>query len=341
MHTLLIAIQCHGDAEHSYLPLFAGIDWEELALDHAAYLAATGMQRIERGDAVGAQELLVQASALLAQRDPHLLTGFIAALDAVASVMVGDGERARASYAQFLAGSVTSGQVARLEARRLSLAVVQAVEGDAAARDALAEMLADADQRGHRLVRLRLLHEAWRLRLTDGAADLSAAAAGIQGPYALTLSRYAAAFGRAAVDSGALDTAALDTAAVDSAALDTIIAEHLAAGRLLYAAEAAARGAEDAKARGERKRASALLDACAAAAQTLAGVHTPSLRRARIDAELLSEREYEVCLRAAAGLSNAEIADEHFVSPRTIEGHLQRAYGKLGVADRRLLLLPR
>lgn len=330
MHTLLVAMQSHGDAEHSYLPLFTGINWDELALDHAMFLAATSMQRIERGDASGAVELLTQAAALVEHRDPHLLAGFIAALDAVASVMLGDRDRARESYAQFSAGSVTSGQVARQEAIRLSLAVVQALEGSAAATAALADLLAEADRRGHRLVRMRLLHEGWRLRLAVSADELSAAASNVQGPYAATLGRYTAAFGDAAEQAPELRRSALDT----------IIAEHLASGRLLYAAEAAARGAEDAKARGERKRASALLDACAEAAAPLDGVHTPSLRRVRIDAELLSEREYEVCLRAAAGLSNAEIADEHFVSPRTVEGHLQRAYSKLGVADRRMLLLP-
>lgn len=344
MHTLLVAIQCDGAAEESYLPLFAGIDWDHLALDHATFLAAKSIQLIERGQAAVASQLLAQAFGLLTQRDPHLLTGFVAALDSAAAVMLGDTARARAGLEQFRAGSVTSGQVARLEARRLVLSVVQAVEGDDAARGALAEMLAEADRRGHRHVRLRLLHEAWRLRLAGEpgsteeahAADaLSAAAEGIQGPYAEVLRHYSAAFGTAS-----LETAALDSPQRMRDALDAIIAGHIATGSALYAAEAAARGAEEAKARGERRRASELLDACAAVASPLSGVHTPSLRRVRIDSALLSDREYEVCLRAAAGLSNAEIADEQFVSPRTVEGHLQRAYGKLGVTDRRMLLPP-
>lgn len=288
------------------------------------------MQSIERGEAAAAAELLTQASALVAQRDPHLLAGFIAVLDAAAAVLLGDEARARTGYAQYLAGSVTSGQVARLEARRLSISVAQALEGDDAARSVLDEMLAEADRRGHQHVRMRLLHEAWRLRLAEGASDLSAVADGLQGSLAATLRKYADAFGETASD---------DPERVH-AALEAIIAEHVAAGRLLYAAEVAARGAEDAKARGERKRASKLLDAAASAAVSLTGVHTPSLRRVRIDETLLSDREYEVCVRAAAGLSNAEIADEQFVSPRTVEGHLQRAYSKLGVADRRMLLQP-
>ncbi|GFJ81825.1 hypothetical protein Phou_060050 [Phytohabitans houttuyneae] len=38
--------------------------------------------------------------------------------------------------------------------------------------------------------------------------------------------------------------------------------------------------------------------------------------------------------RAAAGLSNREIAAELFLSPRTVGYHLYKAYPKLGVSRR-------
>jgi DNA-binding NarL/FixJ family response regulator len=41
-----------------------------------------------------------------------------------------------------------------------------------------------------------------------------------------------------------------------------------------------------------------------------------------------------VAALAAAGLSNREIAQRLVVSVRTVESHLYRACGKLGVADR-------
>jgi DNA-binding CsgD family transcriptional regulator len=37
---------------------------------------------------------------------------------------------------------------------------------------------------------------------------------------------------------------------------------------------------------------------------------------------------------AAAGLTNADIADRLFLSPHTIRAHLQRIYTKLDIANR-------
>jgi DNA-binding CsgD family transcriptional regulator len=49
---------------------------------------------------------------------------------------------------------------------------------------------------------------------------------------------------------------------------------------------------------------------------------------------VLSRRELEVLRKAARGLTDAEIADALYVSPRTVNGHLQRVYRKLGVTNR-------
>ena len=50
--------------------------------------------------------------------------------------------------------------------------------------------------------------------------------------------------------------------------------------------------------------------------------------------ERLSEREMEVLKLAAKGISNKDIADELFLSPRTIQAHLGNIFNKLGVASR-------
>lgn len=50
--------------------------------------------------------------------------------------------------------------------------------------------------------------------------------------------------------------------------------------------------------------------------------------------EALSEREREVLVLLAQGLSNKEIAQRLYLSVRTVEGHLANIYGKLGVHSR-------
>ena len=52
----------------------------------------------------------------------------------------------------------------------------------------------------------------------------------------------------------------------------------------------------------------------------------------------LSPAELRVAMRAAAGLSNREIARELFVTPKTVEFHLARIFRKLGVQSRRALV---
>lgn len=53
----------------------------------------------------------------------------------------------------------------------------------------------------------------------------------------------------------------------------------------------------------------------------------------------LSERELTVFRSAAAGLSNAEIAAEHFLSAHTVKNHISTILGKLGLRDRVQLVI--
>ena len=51
----------------------------------------------------------------------------------------------------------------------------------------------------------------------------------------------------------------------------------------------------------------------------------------------LTHQEFEIVSLAASGLTNKQIAERLFLSPRTVGGHLHRAFPKLGVATRAAL----
>jgi DNA-binding CsgD family transcriptional regulator len=48
----------------------------------------------------------------------------------------------------------------------------------------------------------------------------------------------------------------------------------------------------------------------------------------------LSAREVEVLRLVASGMTSAQVASELFISPNTVNRHLQSIYGKLGVSSR-------
>jgi DNA-binding CsgD family transcriptional regulator len=51
----------------------------------------------------------------------------------------------------------------------------------------------------------------------------------------------------------------------------------------------------------------------------------------------LTAQQREIVILAGRGLTNGEIADRLFLSPRTVASHLYRSYPKLGIADRHQL----
>jgi DNA-binding CsgD family transcriptional regulator len=58
-------------------------------------------------------------------------------------------------------------------------------------------------------------------------------------------------------------------------------------------------------------------------------------RRAQLEgAAALTPRQRQVCELAAAGKPNRAIAQELFLSIKTVETHLAAGYGKLGVSTR-------
>jgi DNA-binding CsgD family transcriptional regulator len=146
-----------------------------------------------------------------------------------------------------------------------------------------------------------------------------------------------AAAGAPAGSYAALVVAHVDAlVAGDGAALDAVSRGFEGAGALVPAAEAAAAAAQAHAAAGLRSSAAAALGRARVLAARCDGARTPGLRDLGTDAALasLTDREREVVALAVAGLTNREVADRLYVSVRTVNTHLYRAYAKLGVNDR-------
>lgn len=66
---------------------------------------------------------------------------------------------------------------------------------------------------------------------------------------------------------------------------------------------------------------------------------SPSVQLPPVDVSVLSERELQVARAVAAGKSNKEVAEQLFISERTVKAHLGAIFEKLGVRDRVQLVL--
>ncbi|MFB9641615.1 helix-turn-helix transcriptional regulator [Agromyces lapidis] len=127
-------------------------------------------------------------------------------------------------------------------------------------------------------------------------------------------------------------------ASADASELRSVGADWERLGALLFAAEAFASAGQAARAEGRGRESSADLQRAGALAAACEGARTPLL--AFTDGtEPLTPREREIASLAAQGLSSNEIAQRLFLSPRTVNNHLQSTYTKLGIRGRRELQL--
>jgi DNA-binding CsgD family transcriptional regulator len=189
-----------------------------------------------------------------------------------------------------------------------------------AGAEALAVLASRADELAGRSVRLfeaTIRHDLVRLGLADPATvdHLAELARVMDGELSNCRAAHGAAL--AAGDPGALGAAAEQFEAL---------------GADLFAAEAAAQGADLARRRDER-RAAALTALAARCRERCDVVTSPSLTPVGAPGGL-TRREREIAERAAAGKPSKEIAVALGISRRTVDNTLQRVFVKLGVARR-------
>ena len=168
----------------------------------------------------------------------------------------------------------------------------------------------------------QLAREVWCLQTavqfddTDAAERLAELASRVEGPRAPTAARYAAA---------------LSTDQADG--LAAVSAEFEAMGDLLTAADAAGQAATSYRRQG---RAGSAMTAAAIAkrlATVCGGATSPAIAAASFTPPF-TNREREVAVLVAQGLSNRQIAESVSLSVRTVESHIYRASSKAGVAGR-------
>jgi DNA-binding CsgD family transcriptional regulator len=130
-----------------------------------------------------------------------------------------------------------------------------------------------------------------------------------------------------------LASSAVALAAEDGAALDRVGAAFEDLGALLLAAEAKGAAARAHRAAGRDASANASQERAAALAAACRGARTPGLGPA-LPVSVLTPREREVAMLAAAQTSSREIATRLHLSVRTVDNYLGRVYAKLGVSSR-------
>jgi non-specific serine/threonine protein kinase len=89
-----------------------------------------------------------------------------------------------------------------------------------------------------------------------------------------------------------------------------------------------------ARSEGEALPLSAVIAEALADPKPVGAPASPRASSEPVPAAGLTPREAEVLRLVAQGLTNAEIADRLYLSPKTISSHLVRIYGKLGVSSR-------
>jgi DNA-binding CsgD family transcriptional regulator len=73
------------------------------------------------------------------------------------------------------------------------------------------------------------------------------------------------------------------------------------------------------------------------ASQELRASGESSPRRSFVEWDQLTPQELQIAQMAAAGMSNREIGQQLYLSPRTVGSHLYRIFPKLGVTSRHQL----
>lgn len=280
--------------------------------DHVAATAGLlGLVLLQRGQAAPASELLADACGHLRVRDPLSLLAVCCAARAYAAALLGETEQAATLLDEARHRPAPLQPLTAWAGRAACWLLVQQGDIAAATEEAVS---AATDAHGPMLWHAEVLHDVARLGHADTAPQLTA------------LARVA--------DSDLITSMAAHASSITDAdphALHLVADRFSEIGADLLAAEAHAQAAAILRATGHPGPARHAAARAAIFTERCGAVSTPALTR---DLVRLTAREREVALLAADGLSSREVAERLSVSVRTVDNHLHRAYGKLGITRR-------
>ncbi len=288
-----------------------------------APLASTTYQRasiaLERGRIGTARELARQAVGLYSRHGPVQRRRFPQVTLILACAWTGELDEARAVLGALGVSVVGISKPNELMAEGWLLAM----EGHPAkALQLMQDAVVAALAVGALGAACRALHSLTRLGHPELAVDrIDEIAADLQGDFhAARVAHVRAAAGR---NAEALTHAAESFAAI---------------GAQLLAAEAFADAAWTFRWRGSPRDATRAIERCRAHAARCEGAATPGLLLGDSPVALTT-REREIAVLAARGLATKQIAARLYISPRTVDNHLQRVYDKLGITTRAQLAI--
>jgi DNA-binding NarL/FixJ family response regulator len=263
-------------------------------------------------------DALIPAIEQLRIGDPEILLPYALGLAAYAAARLGERTHAVKYAAQFRR-LPSQGPRHRWLVAAAHACAAKAPKNGADAPAELADLAAQARGDGLFRAEKEILEVLCRYGAPDHLHRLGELAASFEGTEAGVGYQVAAA--QAAQDPDRLLAAALTA---ENALRHLEAAECLAAAVPIYA-----RAGDDRQSGVVRHRLKRLL-------HEAGDIATPALVDAA-EGVGLTQREQEIVALAAEGLSNGEIAKQLFVSQRTVEGHLYRAFSKLGISQRQEL----
>ncbi len=277
-----------------------------------------GLVLVERGNLVAASQVFREGAAVNRQiRDPAPLRWCLGG-QALAESMSGDAAESAAAVAELdgLPPHWMSTLELDLVGRGYAWAHVAAGQLSAA-RSALQEAADRAQRTEHFAAEARLRHDLVRLGDASGSvARLEELCSIVDGELVPVFAAHARAAARGSLED-------LGSAARRFEGL----------GADLLAAEAACEAAAACRRSALLRLASSWDRTVWELTQRCGGVRTPALANVA-GLERLTRREREIAELTASGASTRQIAELLFLSRRTAENHLQRAYAKLGVNSR-------